>query len=145
MILTQKDVDENFETFATRSVDGTNEGYTLELSGLNTVDPLIAIQMMRKISYAEKAAFVRKLIVKRPVAISLYGESVVEFTLTSEEAEFYVYDAFVKNPTALSFLISAVYSEFLKNSVPRLTDSQETARKAWLASQAKQGENSKNT
>ena len=132
MVLTQDIVDKNFDRFAEAATNGTDEGYVLEINGLNAVDPLLAVQMMRKITYVEKATFVKKLILKRNVIISLFGEPIIDFNLNTEEAEFYAYKEFKENPTALAFLISAVYSEFLKNSVPQLSDSQEAARMALI-------------
>lgn len=131
MTLTGAELAANYKAYAEAMLDGTYEGYVFDVQGgFNTIDPLYAVKMLRReISIDDKEELCRRLILNKTVSITLYGELVVEFMLPNLETGFYAYDAFVRNPSSLSFLISAVYSVFLKNSVPQLTVSQAAARK----------------
>ena len=132
MTLTGSDLAANYKAYAEAMLDGTYEGYVFDVQGgFNVLDPLYSVKMLRReVSIDDKEELCRRLLLNKTVSITLYGEQVVEFMLPNLETGFYAYDAFVRNPSALSFLISAVYSVFLKNSVPQLTDSQAAAKKA---------------
>jgi hypothetical protein len=134
MILTSEQVVSNYKDYMTYLVDSVEDGYVLDIKGgLNSLEPLFAVRMLKNnLSFEEKTELCKKAIAKKQVSITLFGESVVEFSLPTPEAEFFAYDAFTRQPTALKFLISAVYSEFLKNSVPQLSASQLAAKEAML-------------
>jgi len=132
MILTGSDLTKNYEAYGKAMFDGTHEGYTFDIQGsFNQLDPLYAIKMLRKsITVDDKEDLCRNLIVGKTVTITLYGEQVIEFMIPTVETPFSAFKEFFTNPTALSFLITATHSQFLKNSVPQLSDSQIAVRDA---------------
>lgn len=127
MKLTKDDIRTSYSDFVMGKK--YEDDYEVELKApLNNVTAIDALDALEHTETAqEKAEFVRKLLKGNTVTITLYGEVVANF-IVNDGFQWFACDELNKNPSALRFLIGAVYGEFLKNFAPHLSDSQRQVR-----------------
>lgn len=101
--------------------------YTLDLSKPLTPPSAIrsADMLDPRVTFAEKAEFVEELL-KGNRLIVKRGDTVICDVLLTEGVTFDTLPAFRQTPSALRFVVTAVFGKFLKNSLPPLENGTQT-------------------
>lgn len=127
MTIGYNDLVDSFNTF----VEGRNavDGYSVDIQGeLAHVSALDALDVLDNTAgIRQRAEFCRKLLKGCTVTVKFKGALVASFTVT-EGFQWFAVPELDAQPYALKFVISAVYSQFLKRCAPSSQSSKTTAQ-----------------